>query len=61
MNNWRIFSQHVMPIGDLHEHIADPKCFCKPTDDDGVWVHHSLDKREEFEPDYQYGVTRQAS
>ncbi len=40
---------HVMPLGDLREHIVDDLCWCGPTDDDGVMVHHSLDLREEFE------------
>lgn len=42
---------HVVPLNDLREHEAIKDCWCKPTEDavDDVWVHHSMDKREEFE------------
>jgi hypothetical protein len=43
---------HVVPINDLRRHTASPDCWCKPTEDEGwpdVWVHHSMDKREEYE------------
>jgi hypothetical protein len=43
---------HVVPLHDLREHIASSDCWCKPTEDEGwpdVWVHHSMDKREEYE------------
>ena len=40
----------VYPIGDLREHDPDNAgCWCQPTYDDGVLVHHSMDRREEFE------------
>jgi len=42
---------HVVPLNDLREHTA-PDCWCKPTEDKGwpdVWVHHSMDRREEYE------------
>lgn len=38
--------RHVMPIADLRDHTEVPSCWCHPTDDDGVWVHHSMDRRE---------------
>lgn len=41
--------RHVIPIDDLRPHTETWRCWCQPTADDGVWVHHSLDKREEFE------------
>ena len=55
---------HVVPVDDLREH--DPEnCWCCPTFNEDMWVHHSMDKREEFEPDYQFGTqfgtTRQPS
>jgi hypothetical protein len=52
---------HVVPVDDLREH--DPEnCWCCPTfNEDIMWVHHAMDKREEFEPDYQFGITRQPS
>jgi hypothetical protein len=43
---------HVVPIGDFREHESRPSCWCHPTpdeDDPGVWVHHSMDRREEYE------------
>jgi hypothetical protein len=43
---------HVIPNGDLREHEASSKCWCKPSPDDDcdrVWVHHALDERESYE------------
>ena len=49
---------HTIPTDDLVEHEAKEDCVCGPTCDpiereDGsisyVWVHHSLDNREEAE------------
>ncbi len=43
---------HVVPLNDLREHTASTDCWCKPTEDEGwpdVWVHHSMDRREEYE------------
>jgi len=45
---------HIVPVGDLRDHDADPDCWCGPTEDDedpGIWVHHAMDKREEYEQD----------
>ena len=45
-------SVHVVPMNDLKDHIASVDCWCGPTEDDerpGVWVHHSMDRREEYE------------
>ena len=39
----------VYPLDDLREHILKGKCWCHPFDDDGVTVHNSMDRREEFE------------
>jgi hypothetical protein len=55
-NNWitRETEQgyrHVLPVGDLREHLPW-RCWCNPTpdaDDELVIVHHALDKREEYE------------
>ena len=41
-----VASAHVMPVDDEREHTDSPDCWCKPTDDEGVWVHHSADHRE---------------
>ena len=41
--------RHVVPLDDLRTHAASRDCWCSPTDDEGVFVHHSLDKRETYE------------
>jgi hypothetical protein len=43
---------HVVPVNDLRDHYASIDCWCKPTEDaewPNVWVHHAMDKREEYE------------
>ena len=40
---------HVMPLNDLREHTEDTECWCDPTDDGEIVVHHSADNREAFE------------
>jgi hypothetical protein len=40
---------HVIPIGDIREHVSRSDCWCEPTFDDGVMVHHAMDRREEYE------------
>lgn len=45
-------SIHTMPADDLREHISRSNCWCNPTQDDDepdLWVHHSMDRREEYE------------
>ena len=38
---------HVLPLKDTQDHDDDAECWCHPTpDDDGIIVHHSLDRRE---------------
>lgn len=40
---------HVMPEGDLREHIYQ-NCWCHPAEvEPGLIVHNSMDRREEFE------------
>lgn len=39
----------VIPLDDMREHDEGSTCWCGPTDDDGVMVHHSLDGREAYE------------
>jgi hypothetical protein len=36
-------------LHDLREHEVNGSCWCKPTLDEGVWLHHSMDGREAFE------------
>ena len=43
------YAAHVTPIDDLKPHEFNAECWCRPTDDDGVWVHHAMDRREEYE------------
>lgn len=38
--------RHVRPIDDLIDHALSKCCWCNPFDDDGVWVHNSIDRRE---------------
>jgi len=40
--------QHVVLVDDLREH-EPASCWCSPTEDDGVVLHHALDEREKFE------------
>ena len=45
--NW-----HVYPLHDLREHDTDGGCWCHPTEDEdtpGLFLHHSMDGREQFE------------
>ena len=39
----------VIPTLDLREHERSSRCWCCPTWDEGVVVHHSMDRREEYE------------
>lgn len=41
--------QHVIPLADLREHEPSPDCWCRPTVDDGVVQHNSMDGRERYE------------
>ena len=40
---------HVIPIGDKIEHRADCECCTAYLDDYGIRIHHSIDKREQYE------------
>lgn len=43
---------HVIPRNDLRDHVSLITCWCHPTpadDCESVIVHHSLDRREEYE------------
>lgn len=42
---------HVYPVNDLKEHVFDGlKCWCRPQEnEEGVIVHNSLDRREDYE------------
>lgn len=38
--------RHVYPLDDFRPHDETPACWCKPFEDDGIWVHNALDQRE---------------
>lgn len=41
---------HVVPINDLRDHDENGTgCWCRPTIEDGVVVHNSMDGREKIE------------
>jgi hypothetical protein len=40
---------HVTPIADHRNHQLSAECWCHPFDDEGVYVHNSLDGREFYE------------
>ena len=45
---WKVVGNHVCPINDLRPHRVK-NCWCGPEYDDGLTVHNSLDRREEYE------------
>lgn len=53
MSGWQVIERdgvnHVVPAVDIKPHSIDEACWCKPTDDEGVIVHHSMDRREDYE------------
>lgn len=41
---------HVYPRNDVREHDISRSCWCNPTEvADGIFAHHSLDGREQYE------------
>lgn len=43
---------HVVPSGDLRQHISGPACWCKPEEDwetPDLFIHNALDQRERHE------------
>ena len=50
---WAVYATdglpHVAPLRDLRPHDMTKGCWCHPIEDAGVMVHHSMDRREEFE------------
>jgi hypothetical protein len=42
-------TRHVIPLDDLRPHSDSEHCWCNPFDYDGVTVHNSMDRREEYE------------
>jgi 3'-phosphoadenosine 5'-phosphosulfate sulfotransferase (PAPS reductase)/FAD synthetase len=40
---------HVYPVGDYREHDLTEGCWCCPSIDDGVAIHHAMDERERYE------------
>ena len=53
MSGWQIKEDnegtpHIVPVDDLREH-EPASCWCSPTVDNEVVIHHALDEREKFE------------
>lgn len=46
---------HVIPVDDKVEHTSDCSCCNAHLDADGFWIHHSADKREQFERNGKIG------
>lgn len=50
---WSIFDTHswthVVPDEDLKIHTLSAGCWCRPTEENLIFVHHSMDRREDFE------------
>jgi len=44
-------SQQVTPIDDYRPHAESRHCWCRPRREEfhEVWLHNSLDRREEYE------------
>lgn len=40
---------HVLPVNDLRPHEVSRSCWCRPFEDDDVWIHQALDRRETAE------------
>lgn len=61
MNGWwritqyddegRVLGTYVLPVEDLRPHEEGAECWCGPTKDPdfNLWLHHSMDRREEYE------------
>lgn len=49
--NWCAFNNppEIIPLNDLKPHNLSVHCWCRPTEDDGVLIHHSMDQRELYE------------
>ncbi|WP_315782421.1 hypothetical protein [Bradyrhizobium sp. SZCCHNPS1003] len=49
--SWEVEKYHVVPINDYRDHStdSDKPCWCNPTEECGVFVHHSMDRRELYE------------
>jgi hypothetical protein len=40
---------HALPLNDFRDHVESGQCWCRPTLDENVWVHHAMDQREQYE------------
>jgi hypothetical protein len=45
---WKVQGNQIVPVNDLRRHLP-ASCWCRPSDEDGIIVHHSLDRRELYE------------
>ncbi len=48
-HGWTAESGEVTPINDLREHVRGETCWCRPSWDEHILVHNSMDRREEYE------------
>ena len=48
--NEEVMEKHVLPIGDLREHVESSECWCDPVVEQGpmfvMFTHNSADGRE---------------
>lgn len=51
LTTWHGLLCHVVPEDDLREHDLSTRCWCVPIreDDDAIWLHNALDRRDEYE------------
>ena len=42
----RMSPTHAVPIGDIRAHLDIPGCWCGPSVDGDIYVHHALDGRQ---------------
>lgn len=47
--DWEVIGRDVIPWSDLMAHCLGDACWCRPTYDEGIMIHHSMDRREEYE------------
>lgn len=52
MSAWFVHGSppEVTPIDDVRVHDDGPKCWCRPSTEDGVLIHNALDGRNEANP-----------
>lgn len=48
---WAVFEGGIVaPVNDLRDHeLANQDCWCRPRLEEGIIIHNSMDRREEYE------------